>query len=40
MKSSTLTVPGDADAAEVVAAEVDQHDVLGALLLVGAAGRR
>ena len=27
---------GHADAAEVVAAEVDQHDVLGALLLVGA----
>ena len=36
MSSSTCTLPGVADAAQVVAAQVDQHDVLGALLLVGA----
>ena len=35
MSSSTLTVPGARHAPEVVAAEVDEHDVLGALLLVG-----
>ena len=35
MKSTTSTVPGRADPAEVVAAEVDEHHVLGALLRVG-----
>ena len=35
MKSTTSTVPGCADPAEVVAAEVDEHQVLGALLGVG-----
>ena len=35
MKRSTSTDAVLADAAEVVAAEVDEHDVLGALLLVG-----
>ena len=35
MKRSTVTDAVLADAAEVVAAEVDEHDVLGALLLVG-----
>ena len=34
-KSTTLTVPGAADPAQVVAAEVDEHDVLAALLGVG-----
>ena len=35
MNSVTSTVPSARDAADVVAAEVDQHDVLGALLRVG-----
>ena len=35
MKSTTSTLPGVADPAEVVAAEVDEHHVLGALLVVG-----
>ena len=34
-KRSTRTVPGHADAREVVAAEVDEHHVLGAILLGG-----
>ena len=34
-KRSTCTVPGPADAREVVAAEVDEHHVLGAVLLGG-----
>ena len=34
-KRSTSTLPGQADAREVVAAEVDEHDVLGAVLLGG-----
>ena len=34
MRRGTLTVPGWATAADVVAAEVDEHDVLGALLFV------
>ena len=33
--SATSTVPGRADPAQVVAAEVDEHHVLGALLRVG-----
>jgi len=36
MSSSTCTLPGATDAAQVVAAQVDEHHVLGALLLVGA----
>ena len=32
-KRSTRTVPGPADAGEVVAPEVDEHHVLGAVLL-------
>ena len=36
MSSSTLTEPCTADAAQVVAAEVDEHDVLGPFLGVGA----
>ena len=35
MNSTTSTVPGAADPLEVVAGEVDEHEVLGALLGVG-----
>ena len=35
IRSSTRTVPDSRDAADVVAAQVHQHDVLGALLGVG-----
>ncbi len=35
ISSSTCDAAGGADPAEVVAAEVDQHDVLGALLRIG-----
>ena len=35
MVSVTFTDAGFGDAADVVAAEVDQHDVLGALLRIG-----
>ena len=40
MNSSTCTRAAAADAAEVVALEVDQHHVLGPFLLVAAAARR
>ena len=39
-KRSTRTVPGLADAREVVAAEVDEHHVLGAVLLRARAALR